>query len=137
MYGFLSYELRTRRVGKNENKKETQSLQWSWFWSIRMTKFVYIIVNVGHERKSRKKRKVEICMVQCFCVLEVGILYVLSDSEFSDFALSQHILYTSLRKDTVSHHNSRNSYEYNILLKKKPFTTYSYLGLGEFVVVKY
>lgn len=34
----MGFELRIKDVEsreKNENKKETQSLQWSWFWSIR------------------------------------------------------------------------------------------------------
>lgn len=74
MYGFLSYELRKWRVGREKKKKKTES--WSGVGLFEMTKFVYIIVNVGHERdkKAGKKKSGNVYGTMFFlCISEVGI----------------------------------------------------------------
>lgn len=55
-------------------KKKLKAFNVVGFGPFEMTKFVYIIVNVGHERKKMpEKKKSGNCMGQCFCVSEVGI----------------------------------------------------------------
>lgn len=88
MYGFLSYEFKDVK-SRDRKKKKLKVFNGVGFGLFEMTKFVYIIVNVVHERSreeekkaGKKKKSGNMYGTMFFLCIGGGLL---SDLEFVDF----------------------------------------------------